>query len=102
MTDKYWDTEFKRRSDQLALMLHEIGLLLEDSEMIYLIGDKTYMEFDRDVLMPATRMFYPNEPKEVWKYRGHRVSLIRYYCDRFNFKEPEPVKHSLADLHQHE
>lgn len=86
MNDSFWDGELKRRYDQRDKMFHEIGLLLEDSEMIFCIGDKTFMEFDRDVLMPAIRIFCPDEPKEVWKYRGHRVSLIRYYCDMFNRK----------------
>lgn len=87
MPQSYWEGELRRRYEQRDKMFQEIGLLLEDSEMIFLIGNKTFMEFDRDILMPAARMFYPNEPKEVWKYRGHRVSLIRYYCDMFNRKE---------------
>ena len=69
-------------------MLQEIGLLLEDVGTIREIGTKTYIEYEIEKLKPLIDLFgFQNRsPNEVWKYRGHRVSLIRYYCDMFNTK----------------
>lgn len=70
-------------------MFHEIGLLLEDTGTIREIGNKTYIEYEREILKPVidTFGFQNRSPNEVWKYRGHKLSLIKYYCDTFNQKE---------------
>lgn len=85
--------ELKELYDKRDRILQEVGLLLEDVNMLREIGNKTFIEYEREVLEPAIRLFsFGNHPKEVWKYRGHRVSLIRYYCDMFNTKEPDVEK----------
>lgn len=73
---------FKKR-DQ---MIHEIGLLLEDIQTIREIGYKTFIEYENEVLKPVIEMFgfINRNPNEVWQYREHKLSLIRYYCDSFN------------------
>jgi hypothetical protein len=78
-------------------MFHEISLLLEDTGVILEIGNRDYRDFEDEVLMPVAASFYTPEklgksrPK-IWKYKGHKVSLIKYYCDTFNFKEPDATK----------
>ena len=67
-------------------MFHQIGLMLEDCQLMHEIGNRTWVEFQINVLNPMAQIFRPNEPVEVWKYRGVHVSLIRYYCDVFNTK----------------
>lgn len=77
-------------------MLHEISLLLEDTDLILEIGDREYCDFEDEVLIPCTRIFYRYEldklRTKIWNYKGHKVSLIKYYCDTFNFKEPDASK----------
>lgn len=82
-----WDDKrmielYKKRDS----MIHQIGLLLEDQKLMHEIGDRTWIQFSIKVLNPMAEIFRPNEPAEVWKYRGVHVSLIRYYCDVFNTK----------------
>ena len=78
---------FKKR-DQ---MIHEIGLLLEDIQTIREIGYKTFIEYENEVLKPVIKMFdfkYRDVAK-VWTFRGHKLSLIRYYCDSFNTRSED-------------
>jgi len=82
MTDKFWEGELKRRYEQRDKMFHEIGLLLEDTGMLQEIGDKDYLEFvkyihDRyELLIPIG--------KRIERIRGHKMALIKYYCETFN------------------
>lgn len=83
-SDSFLEGELKRRYDQRNKMFHEICLLFEDQQLIYEIGSKNFFEFDTQVLNPAIELFHHGDPKELWKYRGVKLSLIKYYCDTFN------------------
>ena len=77
--------ELYRKRD---IMFHQVGLLLEDYGTILEIGDKTFIEYEQEVLKPAIDMFgfINKNTNEVWKYRGHTLALIKFYCDTFNTK----------------
>lgn len=85
-------------------LLHQVSLLLEDIGVLEEIGGKSFFEFENEVLRPClnTFGFIDRSTVDLYKYKGHRISLIKFYCDTFNLKDPETEKRSLADLHQHE
>ncbi len=74
--------ELYRKRD---VMLQEIGLLLEDTATLNEIGDMNYLEFTKyvydryEALIPAGKI--------IQKIRGHRMELIKYYCETFNARE---------------
>ena len=74
--------ELKELYDKRDKMFHEIGLLLEDVSMIREIGDKDYLEFVRYV-HDRYELLIPRM-KKIERIRGHRMSLIKYYCETFN------------------
>lgn len=76
--------EIYKRKNQRNLMVDEIHALLEDSEMMHHIGQKTYKEFETDVIMPLKTSFNHTGLDEHWTLHGHRLTLIRWYCDKFN------------------
>lgn len=69
-------------------LMHQVGLLLEDIWILEEIVEKTFFEFENEVLRPClnTFGFIDRSTLDLYKYKGHRISLIRFYCDTFNTK----------------
>lgn len=88
-TDQEKLIDLYKKRDQ---MFHEIVLMLEDGQLMHEIGDKTYAEFQTQILVPVIEMFFPHNTNEVWKYRGVKLPLIQYYCSVFNSKVSEVGK----------
>lgn len=68
-------------------MYHEIGLLLEDWAMLDEIGDRDYLQFMREVYEKYESLI-PNG-KKIFTIRGHKVAVIKYYCETVNSKADE-------------
>lgn len=71
----------------LDKMYHEIGLLLEDWSMLDEIGDMDYLQFMRHVYEKYESLI-PNG-KKISTIRGHKVAVIKYYCETVNSKEED-------------
>lgn len=90
LAQSFWEGELRRRYEQRDKMFHEIGLLLEDSEMLQEIGCMDYIEFCKYVYERYEPLI--PEGKSISKIRGHRMALIKYYCETFNSKESEVIE----------
>ena len=84
MNDIKANQYFKEISDKLEAFYTDILKLLHDEAIIHLIGNKSYEEFELQVLLPLQSAFNQKLIGVVGKLGGHDVSLIRWYCDKFN------------------
>ena len=88
MNIKYWEELHKKQEIKHKKIANELDDFLFDLEIIHEIGNKTYEEFAKDWFaplldnFPKTFTIYSNGT-----YKGHRMSLIKYYCDVFNEKK---------------
>lgn len=81
----------KEKQDELfgkfLLMSEEIMRLLKDDEMMHWIGEKDFSSFKKELLQGI--LFYHHSIDSLDTLRGHKLSVIRYYCDTFNMKGKE-------------
>jgi len=73
--------------DKQRIMTAKISDFLHDLGIREMIGNKTYDEFARYLceLIPVNMI--TDELKSNSKFMGHKMSVVRYYCDTFNNKE---------------
>lgn len=77
MTDKVAEISLNELYRKRDIMSHEIGRLLEDYSILHDIG---FMDYESYI-----RHCYERWPdaygREITKIKGHKLSIIRYYCD---------------------